>query len=286
MDMTALAYTIKNQTPFPPSFSSSPDQRAAPQNGVYVLSGTTWLDRVVALHEQVRSEMPEDQKHFLLQKSVSYFRELLTGATGLLFGAFANGELVGTTSLVWADSFEAACGAGKLTVPDPHKRLKKKYGKGRLGIMQSMGICSTGTGRGFSKALIQIVIEAAQKHGCAHLFTQIAEQNSLCWLRFLDHDYAIVTSWEKGHRRFLLRWLSPLEKAKRLRRVKPSGRQSFSKKYDQVAILLTQMVAQIERGNEVFLDNKPNDHAALNLVFCPARSRLAQALSAFKKDRH
>ena len=122
--------------------------------------------------------------------------------------------------------------------------------------------------RGFSRTLIQAAIDQAKRHGCAHLFAQIAEQNTLSWLRFLDQDFAILAVWTSGHRRFLLRWLTPPEEKTQLAsRAGPADLHSISKDYEQLPPLLAQLEARLEQGEMVFLDNRPDEAGALRFVF-------------------
>ena len=258
-----------------PSFPSGtavsfqPKKRAA--YNVKVLSGLDRLNLVTMLHEKARAEMSETQRHFLLPKPPGYFRDLLTGKTGILLSSFANDEPVGSLSVVWADSFAAAHAEGRLTCPDPDGHLAKTYCEGHVGVIQAMSVRSAYMGRGFSRALIQAAIKQANRHGCVHLFAQIAEQNTLSWLRFLDQDFALLAVWASEHRRFLLRWLPPEEKERLISRSGAAGRQSFSKNYAQLPSLMAQLEARLEQGYMAFLDNKPDESGTLRFVFSHER---------------
>ena len=248
-----------------PSGKTRPKKRSAYE--VRILSGLDQLERVTALHEQVRAEMPDTQRHFLLPKAPEYFRDLLTGKIGVLLGAFAEDELVGSMAVVWAASFASAHAEGRLTCPDSEARLAKKYRAGSAGIIQSMSVQSAYLGRGFSRTLIQAAIDQAKRRGCAHLFAQIAEQNTLSWLRFLDQDFAILAAWASGHRRFLLRWLPPEEKTRLINHAGPTDRHSIGKDYAQLPALLAQLEGRLEQGYMVFLDNRPDEAGALRFIF-------------------
>ncbi len=253
-----------------PSFS----EEATPSRGVQVLHGDGWLAAVVATHERVRTGMLPQQKHFLLPKPASYFHDLLNGIGGVLFGVFADDELVGLMALTWAASFLNAKAKGRLTAPDRSGQLNKKYGKGRVAIIQSMGLISPYMGRGFSRVLLQAAIDKARQNGCEHLFAQVAEQNSLSWLRFMDQGFAIVAAWVDGHRRYLLRWLPPEDKAKLLKHAKPADRVSYGKNFEQLPALMAQLTAHVEQGRVAFLDNRLEQTGAFNVVFGPARRKL------------
>ena len=110
--------------------------------------------------------------------------------------------------------------------------------------------------------LVQVIIEIP-----VNPFSQIADQNDLSWLRFLQQDFAIVTTWESGHRRFLLRRLLPKEKTKFLKQAQPADRHSYAKDYTQVPAILTELVAKLDRGLIAFLDTAAADPAALPFVF-------------------
>jgi GNAT superfamily N-acetyltransferase len=235
--------------------------------GTRVLTELDWLAPVVALHELVRAEMPDNQRHFLLPKPPEYFRALLTGKTGVLLGAFVNGDLIGSMALVWAETFAAALAAGRITYPDTDGRLTKLYRKGGTAVIQAMGLRNIHSGHGLSRSLLQAAIGLAGQRGCSHLCAQVAEQNALSWLRFLDQDFAIIAAWTGGHRRYLLRWLSSKDRAKLIRRSAPGDRLSFSKDYAQLPALLAQVTSVAAQGRIVFINNQQNESGALSFVF-------------------
>lgn len=235
--------------------------------GVHLLKGEHWLDPVFALHQQVRAEMPESNRRFLLPKPRDYFSGLLAGKSGVLFGAFADDALVGSLSLLFHDSFAAAHAAGRLTCPDADSRMAKKYGRSAVAVIQSMGVQDAYMGRGISNALLEAALAEAGKQGSAHVFAQIAAQNTLSWLRFMAMDFALMATWTDGHRRFLLRHLSGKEKERILRRRSKTGRQSYPKTYSQIPIILIQLITQLEQGRVVFLNNDPDTSSALNFIF-------------------
>lgn len=243
-------------------------------HGARILNGTAWLKPVVALHENVRASLPEHQRHFLLPKPESYFRDLLNGIDGMLFGFVADEELVGSMALVLCNSWQDAVSKGKLTAPDETGKLKKKYGKGHIGIIQAMGLTPPYVGRGLSRLLLQAAVHQAAETGCAHLFAQIAEQNTLSWLRFMDQDFAIVKAWTDGHRRFLMRWLPPAEKARLVKKAKPADRMSYAKTYAQMPAILAQLNARLKQNRMALLDTQSQSVGALNVVFGSTRRTL------------
>jgi GNAT superfamily N-acetyltransferase len=237
---------------------------AATCNG-RILTGSEWLDTVLALHNRVRAELPESRRHFLLPKTSDYFRALLEGKGGYLIGAFADDELVGSLALAINDSLASAHTTQRLTCPDANGHLAKTYGKGTVGVLQSMGVLSPFMGRGVSRALLQTALTKATRQGCAHVFAQIAAQNTLSWLRFMDRDFALIATWVSGHRRFLLRWLPPEEKTARLHHA--AHREGFIKNYSQMPALLAELTAELEQGRIVVPDNTPEEPGALSFVF-------------------
>jgi hypothetical protein len=243
-----------------------PPPPAAIANGVAILSGEKWLQTVTALHKRVRAEMPDSKRAFLLPRTPDFFRSLLTGKAGVLFGLFAGAELVGSMALLWADSFSGAREEGLITYPDADGRLAKKYRKGSVAVVQAMGLLNAYMGRGGSRALVQKALECARSHGCAHVFAQIAAQNTLSWLRFLDRGFAIAATWTSGHPRFLLRWLSPEDKAKLLRNSATIERHVYGNNYAQMPALLTELKARLGQGKLAFLDDR-QDGGGLPFVF-------------------
>ncbi len=244
-----------------------PAHGALPHYSSRTLVGEDWLDRVMALHAQVRAEMPESQRHFLLPKPPEYFRDLLTEKTGALVGVFVDEKLAGFMAVVRTESFAVAHAAGRITCPDDDGRLAAAFGVGEVGVCQSMCVLNAYLGRGMSRLQVQAAVAWARRHECRHLFAQVADQNMLSWMRFLDEDFSIVATWESGHRRFLLRWLPPEEKARQLRDATPLGLHVFRKDYAQVPALVAELTAKVQRGHIVFLDNMAHEAGALRFVF-------------------
>jgi hypothetical protein len=267
MDHPLFPGTVLSQPAASPP--PSPAARAKPRvtHNVQILTGQKWLAPVSAMHERVRAEMPEACRHYLLPRPAAYYQKLLAGENGLLFGAFADEELVGSMALVWSGSFAKARSEGRLTCPDPQSRLKKKYAKGRVGIIQALGLSKDCLGRKLSCALLRAAVEAAEQQGCAHLFAQVAGDNALCWLRFMERDYAIVATWIDGHRRFLLRRQTPDEKARLLQGADLAHRQTYDKDYAALPALLAEITARAAQGDTVLLDDNPAEPGALNVVF-------------------
>lgn len=236
--------------------STAPGPVARATYNVKKLTGSKWLAPVVAVHERVRAEMPEDRRFFLLPRSRTYYRDLLAEKTGVLFGAFADDELVGSMALVWAPSFAEARNTGALTCPKPVGRFGRKFSKGSAGIIQALGLRKVCLGRKLSCALLSAAIEAAGQQGCAHLFAQVAASNIMSWLRFMERDFAIVTTWDSGHRRFLLYRITPNEKTRLAGHA--MDRQILDKDYATLSTLLARVMAHVAQKGLVFLDNEPD----------------------------
>ena len=262
MIKTIKALRRKTATWFQPKQASV---QASPANGLQVLSGDIWLARVVELHNRVRAEMPETQRHFLLPKHPSYFQDLLSGKTGALLGVLVHGELAGFMSVVRLDSFAAAHAQNRITCPDDHGHLAAAYGKGAVAVAQSLCVLNAYMGRSFSRTLVQGAVTWARQQGCPHLFAQVAEHNLMGWIRFMDQDFAIVATWESGHRRFLLSWQAPEERAALLRH--PKGQHVYRKDYAQIPALLTELRAKLEHGQTVLLDTRAGEGGAMHFTF-------------------
>lgn len=236
------------------------------RNRVQILTGQEWAAPAAAFHARVRAEMPESQRHWLLPKPPEYFSALLAGKNTAFLGILDDGQLAGFMGLLRVENFAAAHADGRITCPDDAGTLGKAFGQGGVAVCQSLCVSNAYLGRGFSRALVQAAGNWADAQGCAHLFAQIADQNLLSWLRFMQQDYALVTTWVAGHRRFLLRRLQPAEKAALLKKAKPADRHSFRKEPAQMPALLAQLTARLESGRIVALD-QPDDRAALHFVF-------------------
>ena len=240
-------------------------RRALPADGVQVLTGEGWLDRVVAVHTQVRAEMPESQRHFLLPKPPAYFRDLLLGKTGALLGVMAQDDLVGILGVVKVESFAKAHAEGLITYPDDDGLLGDFCGVGAVAVAQSLCVLNASMGRGLLGHLVQGAVTWAGQEGCAHVFAQVADQNVMSWIRFMNQSFALLASWESGHGRFLLRWQTPIEKTASLHHAK--GYHIYRKDYAQIPALLAELRGKVEQGFTVLLDNKADEAGALRFVF-------------------
>lgn len=234
-------------------------------DGVHVLSGETWLKQVVGLHFQVRAEMPDSQRHFLLPKKPEYFGELLNGKTGVLLGAFVEGQLAGFMAVTRSENFAAAHAENRITCPDDDGKLAKAFGDGAVAVGQSMCALVAHMGRGISRTLIQNAAVWARQNDCAHLFAQVADQNITGWMRFMEQNFAVIATWESGHRRFLLRHMSAEERAEKIRHA--VGQHVYRKDYAQIPALVAEINAKLEHGYIAFLDDKPAEAGAMHFVF-------------------
>jgi len=269
MNVAATAKPENNSGPvlIPAAHQKLANSKTANRQRARILSGASWLGSVLSLHLQVRSDLPRPQSHFLLPKTAEYFRKLLDGKGGVLFGLVSQNRLVGSMAVLRANSFEAARTGEILTCPDPQGKISASFGEGAVAAVQSLCVKNNHFGRGYSRALIDAAIQWAQDNGCRHLFAQVAAQNTLSWLRFLDHDFAIVSAWKYGHRRFLLRRVSPEEKEHLLRAAASADRHSYRKDYSQMPAALAELSSRLGKGHMVLLNNKHKEAKALPFVF-------------------
>jgi len=243
-------------------------KKSATENEIRILAGMHWHQAVMSLHKQVREEMPQEQRHYLLPRTPEYFRDLLTGKSGLLLGAFADGGLVGSMALSMANGWTEAKERKLITFPDKSGALAKKYRKAAICVFQAMGLRQAYMGRKLSCSLLRAGIKAAVDYGCTHLFAQTAEQNALSWLRFMERGFAVIAAWSGGHSRFLLRWLPPEEKARLLLSATPENVEKYAKSYVMIPMLTARINAGTAQGKTVFLASNNRESEFLTLVSC------------------
>lgn len=229
------------------------------------LIGEGWNQKALELHKQVRSEMPDDQRHWLLPKEIGYFDKILCGQNSALLGVLDGEMLAGFMAVLADNNFAIAHAEGRITIPDDGGKLSKLYGEGKVAVCQSLAVLNKYFGRGISRHLVRAYIEWAQTQKCQHLFTQIADQNFLSWLRFLQEDFALCGTWVAGHRRFFLRHLQPAEKSELVENAKPQDKHSFAKDQAIFPAMLTELTAKVASGKFVVLV-QPDDRAALHFV--------------------
>jgi GNAT superfamily N-acetyltransferase len=238
-----------------------------PQTDLRILSGLGWLDQVVAVHRAVRAEMPPAQRHCLMEKSEAYFRDLLTGAKGVLFGVVLGEQVVGFMGVVRQPSFAAAKAAHAITCPDEDGQLAAVYGDVPVAVAQSLCVLKAHGGKGYSHALIKAVAAWAEAEGYAHLFAQIAQENVVSWMRFLANRFAIVAGWTSGHARFLMRHMSQAEISRQMGRALKSDLTSVKKDYAELPALLVVIGAMLRKKRIVLAHGAEPSSDRLNLVF-------------------
>jgi hypothetical protein len=246
---------------------TAPTQQTLGGASTQILAGLEWLPKIMALHQAVRAEMPEAKRHVLIPKTEAYFRDLLTGKTGVVFGVVAQGKLVGFMNGVRCTSFGQAQAEGFLTCPDTDGSIAAAYGKGSVAVAQSLCVLNAFGGRGFSHALIRAFVVWGTHEKFTHLFAQIAQENAPSWMRFMSYDFAIVDGWIGGHKRFLLRWMSASEKAAQMGRATTSDLHSVNKDYAELPALLAVIGAMLPRGRIVMASGAEPSSTKLDLVF-------------------
>lgn len=174
------------------------------QFSVKELTGNEWLDKVVSLHERVKSELSDSQRNHLLPKTTEYFNNLLSSVTGTLLGAFADDELIGSISLVSALSFDDACKKNYITALDPTGNLLKLYGEGTVSVVQSLCVLNSYAGNNISTMLLEQAIIVAKSKKVDQVFAQVASDNKSGFSKFAAERFEIIDTWESGHCRFLL----------------------------------------------------------------------------------
>ncbi len=223
---------------------------------VQLLQGAEWLAPIMALHHRVRTDMPEAEKKFLLARPADYFRPLLQGEGGCALGAIVGGKLVGMVAVRTADHFTAAQAKTLVTYPDADGAVAALCKEQKVAVLQSLCLHGNWTGQGYSRALIEAALLWCDRQGIGQIFAQTAEANSLCWLKFLQQDFAILGQWTNGHSRYLLKRLTPREKMKKLLEALPQDRILLNKDYSVLATAIAQLSQRLKAGGMLVLDQR------------------------------
>lgn len=170
------------------------------------LKGEHWIAPALALHNKAREELPADQKKFLVPRSALYFENLLAEATGGLFGAFVEGELVGMNAMLVIENWKIAKDMHYITYPDKTNAARALCGCDSVGVNQSLCVLKEHKGNGIGPQLIAATIKHAMDQCCGQIFTQVAKDNFCAASNFFRQSFELFGAWEgKDHDRFFMR---------------------------------------------------------------------------------
>lgn len=196
--------TIKSVALAQPLFSTASKNKPEKKNAavIRILDMPVWLAPVIALHKQVRGEIPANEPPVLMPKSESYFLDLLNKQTGLLLGCFIGHELAGITALLGCTTFASAQQNGLLTCPDTS--LSEQFDQGPIAVIQSVCVQKKFGQNGLCKALIGQSAMIAQDKGFTDIFAQAAAHNAPSIGVFKKLCFEEASTWTNGHARVLL----------------------------------------------------------------------------------
>lgn len=196
--------TLKSVALAQPLFSNATKNKPEQKNSalIRILDMPVWLSPVIALHKQVRDEIPAGKPPVLMPKSETYFLDLLNKQTGLLLGCFIGHELAGITALLGCESFASAQNSGLLTCPDTS--LASHFDQGPIAVIQSVCVQKKFGQNGLCKALIGQAAMIAQDKGFTDIFAQAAAHNAPSIGVFNKLSFELASTWTNGHARVLL----------------------------------------------------------------------------------
>lgn len=188
---------------------------------VIALKGLSWLNSMNSLHAQVREELPDHQKHFLLPKDRAYYSSLLTGESGSLFAAFAGNRMVGSVALTRCHGYAEALVKRRVTYPDETGVIAKASANKRIGVIQSLCVLGAYTGQKISSHLLRAAVVQARHEGLTQLFAQVAQDNGSSLWQFRANGFVVIRAWEADYARCLL--CRPCRKSRAPAEVRPGS---------------------------------------------------------------
>jgi ribosomal protein S18 acetylase RimI-like enzyme len=154
--------------------------------------GIKHLAQVLALQDDTRFALPEDQKMFVLPQSVEYFARLLDRKNGLMAGVRAKGQLVAQMALMGPLTLEECIARNFVTrneVPFHHAETSDL-----IVIAKSMAVHPDWRGNELSQHMLEAALDQPIARTADHVFAQISVDNVRSWELFLRHGFGIVAS--------------------------------------------------------------------------------------------
>jgi hypothetical protein len=154
--------------------------------------GIADLPDVTFLHDATRAVLPAEKKRFILPQSTTYFRNLLSRATGLMVGIRTDNKLVAQLALMGPLPLREAIANGNITrndVPFHHASLSDG-----IVVLKSLAAHPDWRGNDLAINLVRFATELPFTQVCDHIFTQISVGNKRSWDAFARLKFGIVAA--------------------------------------------------------------------------------------------
>jgi len=161
------------------------------ETGTLSVLGPERLPEVLALHNETRAMLPEEQKMFILPQTPSYFEKFLAqNGSGLMLGATVNGKLVAQLVLMGPITIEDAI--SKRAVTRNEITWHHVSPMDTIFAVKSVTVHPDFRGNGLSQRLLQAALELPAMDAADHVFAQISAANMRSWELFLENGFGIV----------------------------------------------------------------------------------------------
>ena len=154
--------------------------------------GVEHLAQVLALQDETRNALPESQKMFVLPQQPAYFRDLLSGETGVMVGVRVRGQLVAQMALMGPLKLCDAISRNAITRNEVTLHHAGQFES--VVIAKSMTVHPAWRGNELSGIMLESVLTLPMARTADHVFAQISADNIRSWDIFLRNGFGIVAA--------------------------------------------------------------------------------------------
>jgi ribosomal protein S18 acetylase RimI-like enzyme len=150
------------------------------------------MAQVLALHEETRAALTEEQKMFLLPQEASYFEKFLTKKSGVMLGIFAGDRLVAQIVLMGPLSVDEVIGKHAITRNDV--TFHHVGAMDSIVAIKSMTVSPSYRGNELSQHMLTAALEQPITLQADQVFAQISVENTRSWELFLRNGFGVVAA--------------------------------------------------------------------------------------------
>lgn len=179
-------YNLKSDTGDPDPYQGGSPAISKYSNPKFVISSLTETDipAFLALQKTVRDALPDDQKHYLKERSADDLLAHIEAGMPLLGIKTASGELVAQALISFPDS-----AAAKNLEGYPVHGIE-----GRVALVQSVAVHPAFRGReyGLAAKLQDAIVETTRQHQRSILMAKVADSNEKSQKSFLTSNFTVA----------------------------------------------------------------------------------------------
>jgi ribosomal protein S18 acetylase RimI-like enzyme len=172
------------------------------------------LAQVMALHEEVRAALSDEQKMFLLPQNADYFEKFLSQKSGVMLGISAGGKLIAQLALMGPLSLDDISTRHSITRNDVTFHHVEPLDS--VIAIKSMTVSPNYRGNELSQHILTAALELPLIKTADHAFAQISVENTRSWELFLKNGFGVVAAG-----------IDPVDKKPRFILQKPAQNFSF-----------------------------------------------------------